>query len=206
MTKGLIQLEIACGDLNDALAADAARSDRIELCSALELEGLTPSLGTAVEVYRLARTPFVAMVRPRPGDFVYSRAEQEVMLRDAQLLMDAGAEGIVLGCLTSSGTVDARACEPFVALAGDADTVFHRAFDRIRDQLAALEVLMDLGFTRVLTSGGAPTALAGARKIRALMERAAGRIEILPAGGIRENNVEAVVTQTGCDQVHLSRR
>ncbi len=206
MKERSILLEIACGDLNDALAADAARSDRIELCSALELEGLTPSLGTAVEVDRRLSVPFVAMVRPRAGGFVYSSDEKAVMLRDAQLLVDAGAVGIVVGCLTSSGTIDARACEKFVALAGEAEIVFHRAFDRIKDQVGALETLMDLGFTRVLTSGGAPTALAGARRIRALVERAAGRIEILPAGGIRENNVEAVVMQTGCEQVHLSRR
>ena len=204
--KERITLEIACGDLRDALAAESARADRVELCSALELEGLTPSLGTAVEAYRLLSIPFVAMVRPRAGDFVYGSGELGVMLRDAQLLLDAGAQGIVVGCLTSGGTVDARACEQFVALAGESETVFHRAFDRIRDQMTALQTLMDLGFTRVLTSGGAPTAAQGAKKIRSFVERSAGRIEILPAGGIRENNVEAVITQTGCTQIHLSRR
>jgi copper homeostasis protein len=206
MKQRPIILEIACGDLRDALAAESARADRIELCSALDLEGLTPSLGTAVEVFRRISVPFVGMVRPRAGDFVYSSGELSVMLRDAQLLMDAGASGIVVGCLTNSGTIDARACEQFVALAGESETVFHRAFDRVKDQMVALQTLMDLGFTRILTSGGAPTALSGARRIRQFVERAAGRIEILPAGGIRENNVEAVVLQTGCEQVHLSRR
>ena len=128
------------------------------------------------------------------------------MVRDAQLLLDANVAGIVFGCLTRDGLVDAHACEPFVALAVGTETVFHRAFDQIKDQLSALDVLIELGITRVLTSGGAKTALEGARRIRALVERAAGRIEILPAGGIREENVEAVVKQTGCEQVHLSRR
>ena len=155
-----------------------------------------------VEAYRRLSIPFVAMVRPRAGDFVYGSAELAVMLRDAQLLLDAGAQGVVVGCLTSSGLVDTKACEQFVALAGESETIFHRAFDRIRDQLAALETLMDLGFTRVLTSGGAPTALQGARKIRSFVQRAAGRIEILPAGGIRENNVEAVVTDSRGRPVH----
>lgn len=206
MANTRILLEIACGDLREALAADDGRADRIELCSALELDGLTPSLGTAVEVMRHLTTPFVAMVRPRSGDFVYTPLELSVMLQDAQLLLDAGAAGIVLGCLNDDGEVDFRPCKQLVALAGESDVVFHRAFDQVKDRFTALETLIDLGFKRVLTSGGAKTALEGARNIRTLVEQADGRIEILPAGGIREHNVEAVIKQTGCEQVHLSLR
>ncbi len=201
-----ILLEIACGGLDDVLAAVRAGADRLELCSALELGGLTPSLGAALEVRGVTSTPFVAMVRPRAGDFAYSPAELRVMERDANLLLEAGASGIAFGCLTAEGSVDAESCRRVVRCAGASETVFHRAFDEVGDQLHALDLLVDLGVTRVLTSGGAKTALEGARRLRALVERAGGRIEILPAGGIREHNVEAVVRQTGCEQVHLSRR
>ena len=201
-----ILLEIVCETIDDALAAELAGADRLELCSGLEVGGLTPSLGFALETVALVNAPFVAMVRPRRGDFVYTIAELAVMRRDAGLLLEAGASGVVFGCLTPEQRVAERVCAQLVAAAGDAETVFHRAFDRVRDQAAELEALIELGFTRVLTSGGAKTALEGADRIRALLERAAGRIEILPAGGIREHNVEEVIRRTGCAQVHLSRR
>ncbi|MFI5280196.1 MAG: copper homeostasis protein CutC [Gemmatimonadales bacterium] len=201
-----IMVEICCENLVDAMAAQAARADRLELAQALELGGLTPSPGLALVVGARVPIPFVAMVRPRGGDFVYQDAEVSVMERDAGLLLEAGAAGIVFGCLTSEGRLDERACARLIAAADDADVVFHRAFDRLKDPFDALETLIDLGVNRVLTSGGARTALEGADRIRMLVERAAGRIEILPGGGIREENVEQLVRRTHCTQVHLSRR
>lgn len=201
-----IEVEICCENLADAVAAEAARADRLELAQALELGGLTPSPGLALVVGARVSIPYVAMVRPRGGDFVYGEAELNVMERDAGLLLEAGAAGIVFGCLTPDGRVDERASRRLIAAAGDADVVFHRAFDRLKDPFGSLAILIDLGVTRVLTSGGAGTALEGAARIRALIERAEGRIEVLPGGGIREENVERLVRQTGCTQVHLSRR
>lgn len=208
-----ITLEIACGSIQDAMIADRGGADRLELCSAMELGGLTPSLGLAFEVSERCTTPFVAMIRPRAGGFRFGGPDLAVMERDASLLLEAGASGIVFGCLTGDGDVDVKACRRLMRAAGrnesvfhPVEAVFHRAFDEARDQLGALDVLIDLGFTRVLTSGGAKTALEGVARIRQLVEKAAGRIEILPGGGIREHNVEAVVKQTGCEQVHLSRR
>jgi len=200
-----VLLEIACGSITDALIAGSG-ADRLELCSALELGGLTPSVGTALEVDEAVVVPFVVMIRPRAGDFVCSPDELAVMERDAALLLDAGAEGIVFGCLTKDRDVDLEACRRLIDVAGHAGTVFHRAFDEARSAFQALDDLIDLGVTRVLTSGGAKTALEGVGRIRALVERADERIAILPAGGIREHSVEAVVRQTGCEQVHLSRR
>jgi copper homeostasis protein len=201
-----IAVEICCENLADAVAAEAARADRLELAQALDLGGLTPSPGLALVVGARVAIPFVAMVRPRGGDFVYGDAELGVMERDAGLLLEAGAAGIVFGCLTPDDRLDERACERLIAAAEGADVVFHRAFDRLKDPGGALAVLIDMGVTRVLTSGGAKTALEGADRIRALIERADGRIEILPGGGIREENVEQIVRRTGCSQVHLSRR
>jgi copper homeostasis protein len=201
-----IAVEICCENLADAVAAEAARADRLELAQALELGGLTPSPGLALVVGARVRVPFVAMVRPRGGDFLYADTELTVMERDAALLLEAGAAAIVFGCLTKDRRIDERACERVIAAAEGAETVFHRAFDSLKDPLGALAILIDLGVTRVLTSGGAKTALEGAERIRALIERADGRIEILPGGGIREENVEQIVRRTGCTQVHLSRR
>jgi copper homeostasis protein len=201
-----ILLEIVCETIDDALAAERAGADRLELCSGLEAGGLTPSLGFALETLALVGVPFVAMVRPRRGDFVYTTAQLAVMERDVGLLLEAGASGVVFGCLSAERQVAEGQVARLVAAGGDAETVFHRAFDRVGDPMAELEALIELGITRVLTSGGAKTALEGADRIRALIERAAGRIEILPAGGIREHNVEEVIRRTGCSQVHLSRR
>ena len=201
-----ILLEITCESIDDALASELAGADRLELCASLAVDGLTPSLGFALEVLALVKVPFLAMVRPRAGDFVYAEQELGVMERDLGLLLEAGADGVVFGCPNREGRIAERACARLVDAADGAETVFHRAFDRLPDQLEGLETLAGLGVTRVLTSGGAKTALEGADRIRALVERAAGRIEILPGGGIREYNVEEVVRRTGCDQVHLSRR
>jgi copper homeostasis protein len=128
------------------------------------------------------------------------------MEADAELLLEAGAAGVVFGALDARGDVDEHRTRGMVLLAEGAQTVFHRAFDQARDPDAALDALIACGVTRVLTSGGRATALEGADRIRALAERAAGRIEILPGGGIREDNVEEIVRRTGCAAVHLARR
>lgn len=201
-----ILLEIACASVADIAGAARGGADRVELCSALEVDGLTPTPGLLMAACRRTRIPIVAMVRPRPGDAVYTSAEWGVMEADAELLLHGGASGIVFGALDARGRVDARRCRGMVMLAAGADVVFHRAFDAAADPIAALEALIDCGVTRVLTSGGRPTALEGAERIRTLAERADGRIGILPCGGIREDNVAEVVRRTGCVAVHLSRR
>lgn len=203
---GPILLEIACASVADAVAAARGGADRLELCAALELGGLTPSLGLLAAVRRRARLPVMAMARPRAGDAVYTTAEWSVMEADAELLLEAGADGVVFGALDARGAVDERRTRGMVLLAAGAEVVFHRAFDAARDPFDALESLVACGVTRVLTSGNRPSALEGADRIRALVERAEGRIEVLPAGAIRESNVETVVRRTGCAAVHLSRR
>jgi len=201
-----ILLEIACASVADAVAAARGGADRLELCGALELEGLTPTPGMLAAVRRRAGLPVLAMVRPRAGPAVYTSAEWSVMESDAEGLLEGGAAGLVFGALDARGRVDERRCRGMALLSAGAPTVFHRAFDQAADAMDALEALIACGVTRVLTSGGAPTALEGADRIRALAERAAGRIEILPGGGIREDNVAEVVRRTGCTAVHLSRR
>jgi copper homeostasis protein len=208
-------VEAVCCTVDECLEAEANGADRIELCSALVVGGLTPSLGTLIEARAATRLPIVAMVRPREGGFCYSGRELATMRRDAELAVAHGADGIVFGILRSDGTVDSEHCAELVAIARTAapraggrtvQTVFHRAFDEVPDPFAALETLIGLGVTRILTSGRQPTAVAGAALLRQLAERAAGRIEILPGGGVRAANVAELLHVSGLSAVHLSDR
>ena len=199
-------LEICVGSLDDAIVASSGGADRIELNAALELSGLTPSLGTLIEVRRAVRIPIVAMIRPRPGHFCYSQAEFAVMQRDVDLALEHGANAVALGILREDGRVDLERTRKLVRQGGKAPVVFHRAFDLTPDPRQALDQLIDLGIRRVMTSGQRATALDGAAVIAGLIARAADRIEVLPAGGIRAENVRELIANTGCDQVHSSVR
>jgi copper homeostasis protein len=198
-----ILLEAACASLTDCLEAEAAGADRLELCSALVVGGLTPSIGLLAAARARVRVPIVCMVRPRAGAFCYSEDELETMRRDTEAFRDAGADGVVLGVLTPQGAVDIDRCRDLVERAGPLQTVFHRAFDLVPDPDTTLEALISIGVTRILTSGQAPASLEGAPLLRQLIERAAGRIEILPGGGIRAASVAELLAATGARGVHL---
>lgn len=197
-------VEIVCQSVADAINATKGGAGRIELCSALPLGGLTPTIGLLAAVKAVTPLPIMAMVRPRPGGFYYSDEELKVMEADARLLIQNGADGIVFGCLTEEGAVDIPACRRLVAVAEGHQTVFHRAFDCVSDLPTALNHLIALGITRILTSGGRGTAIEGAATIASLIHQANGHIEILPGGGIRAHNVRELVTKTGANQVHLA--
>jgi copper homeostasis protein len=201
-----ILLEVCVASVDDALAAAAGGADRLELNSALSLGGLTPSAGLFTEVRRATRLPVIAMVRPRPGGFSYSATDFDVMFRDADAFLEAGADGLAFGILTEGGEIDVDRCGRLRERCGDHTAVFHRAFDVTPDPMAALDTLLEIGFRRVMTSGQEETAYNGAELIAELIHRAAGRIEILPAGGINRFNVADVIARTGCDQVHASLR
>ena len=197
-------LEICCGSLDDALEAETGGAHRVELCSALFLGGLTPSLGTILEAKARLRIPVMVMVRPRGGGFCYTAAEMAVMERDTAAAVEHGADGIVFGILHSDGTVDVERCKRIRQLIGDRQAVFHRAFDVTPDPIRALDQLVELGITRILTSGQEDNALEGAALIKRLVDYAAGRIEILPGGGIKPQTLQRVLESTGCTQVHLT--
>jgi copper homeostasis protein len=198
------QLEVVCETVADAHAALDGGADRIELCSALDLGGLTPSAGLFDAVLAVVRLPVWVMIRPRPGDFVYSSSDVEVMRRDVEAFRRVGPAGFVFGVLSPDGRVNAEACRRLLASCGDTPAVFHRAFDRTPDALEALRTLIDLGFRRVLTSGREGTALDGAKAIAQVREVAGRHIEVLPCGKVRAENIEPLLRETGCDQVHGS--
>ena len=205
MSKRVL-LEICVASVDDAIAAVEGGADRLEVNSALCLGGLTPSSGLVAEIRRRVAVPLIAMVRPRPGGFCYSSSDFDVMIRDAKLLIDAGAAGLAFGILKSNGDIDESRSNRLREVCGDRPAVFHRAFDVTPAPVAALTQLIDLGFERVMTSGQEPTAIAGSALIAELMAHSGKRIEILPAGGIRPNDVAELLSRTGCDQVHASMR
>ena len=200
-----ILLEVAVATLADAQTAQAAGADRLELNAALELGGLTPSIGTVELVKAACRIPVIAMVRPRPGGFVYSSAERATMERDCDHLLAAGVAGVAFGFLSADRTIDVSATRAFVNRIGSGpECVFHRAFDLTPDPAVALATLIDLGVTRVLTSGQATAAPDGTTVIKRLVIQAANRTEILPGAGITPENVAQLIADTGVHQVHGS--
>jgi copper homeostasis protein len=204
MNRERIKLEICAASAEDCVVAEQGGADRLELNSALLLGGLTPSLGTLREARRAVRIPIIAMVRPRAGGFCYSSTEFAVMQRDLEWALADGADGVAFGILHADGNIDGERCRQMVKLAGQRQVVFHRAFDVVPDPLAALDQLMDLGVTRVMTSGQEASAYNGAANIARYLRHAAGRLEILPAGGINRFTVADVISRTGCNQVHAS--
>ena len=201
-------LESIVTSLDDARAAAAGGADRFEFCSGLALGGLTPGLGTLRTIKRAVPVPVMCMIRPREGGMAYSEGEFSSMQADAETALDAGADGLVFGFLTDEGEVDVHRCRTLVDLARrtpdrDVETVFHRAYDVSARPEVALEQLIDLGITRVLTSGRAATAMEGIAEIRRTIDRARGRIQVLPGGGIDATSAPEVVRKTGADQIHL---
>ena len=196
-------LEICCGSAEDVFCAAQAGADRVELNSALFLGGLTPSIG-AVRLAKKTGIPIMAMVRPRDGGFCYSEGELKTMLSDIEAMAAEGADGFVFGVLLPDGSVDREKNALLKKAAKGRECVFHRAIDVVPDWRAALDTLMELGFSRVLTSGQAENAVTGADTIREIVEYANGRIEILPGGGIRPENAAELLSKTGCTQLHSS--
>lgn len=201
-----VLVEAVVWSVDDAIAAEQCGADRLELVCDIEQGGLTPSIGLLRGVLASCRLPVMAMVRPRSGGFRYSSSEVETMEEDARAFVSAGVHGIVFGALTSDGMIDGAICSRILSSAMGVEGVFHRAFDGCRDPRQALDDLIGLGFTRVLTSGCSANAIEGIGVIRRLREQATGRIGVLAGGGIRSNNVGAVVRKAGIDQVHLGPR
>ena len=195
-------MELAVESLAGAQAAAAGGADRIELAPELAAGGVTPSDDLTSTVVEQVDIPLFAMIRPRAGDFVYSAREVDDMCITIERLRAIGVQGVVTGALTNQHTVDLSATVALVAAASGLPVTFHRAFDRATNLSTALEQLIDLGVSRVLTSAGAATALEGSAKLRAMVEQSCGRIAILAGGGIRESNVRDVISRGGVTEVH----
>jgi copper homeostasis protein len=199
-------LEIAANSVTSALAAQDGGADRVELCGALELGGLTPSNAMIALARERLRIPIYVLIRPRAGDFFYDELELETMRRDIETCRALGCAGVVIGALDADGNVDVARCRTLIAAAGRLGVTFHRAFDVARDQQQALEDSVALGCERILTSGACASAKAGADRIRQLVAQAGKRITIMAGAGIDAGNVAALRAATGAQEFHASAK
>ena len=199
-------VEVCCGSADDVIEAWKAGADRVELNSDLFHGGLTPTVGSLCVAKRETELPVMTMIRPREGGFCYTEAEFAVCLEDARVLLENGADGLVFGFLHPDGTIDRERTRVLtdIARAAGKDAVFHRAIDVVPDWRAALDTLIELGVTRVLTSGLAPDVSWGGAVVREMLAHAAGRIQILPGAGITPLSLERVLEETGADQIHVA--
>ncbi len=195
-------LEISVETLEAALAAEHGGADRIELCGDLRLGGVTPGVALLRAVRAQVRIPIFSMVRPRAGDFVYSSAEFSEMRRSIAEAKESGMDGVVLGVLTKEHRVDVEHTREFVEFAKPLLVTYHRAFDEAHDLRQALEDVIQTGAKRILTSGGAKSALEGAARLAKLVEAAGERIVIVPGAGISASSMEQVAQQTGAREFH----
>src|SRR3954471_15078032 len=194
----------ACVDAIDAaLEAERGGAGRIELCGELLQGGVTPSAGLIAAVWDRIDIPLFVLVRPRAGDFLYTDDELDVMRRDIEQMKGLGVDGVAMGALTADGDVDEALMRSLIALARPMSVTFHRAFDFVRDQDAALETLLALGVDRVLTSGGAATAVEGAESIARMVRRVGDRMMVMAGGSITPSNVAEVVRSSGVREVHV---
>ena len=198
------KVEVCCGSADDVIEAFKAGADRVELNSNLFQGGLTPTVGELFEAKRATGMEIMTMVRPREGGFCYTESEFRTAMKDAEVLLSQGSDGIVFGFLNPDGTVDVDRCRQMLGLIGDRQSVFHRAIDVVPDWRRAIDLLCELGVTRILTSGQAPNVFEGAAAVAEMIRYAGDRIQILPGAGIKPGNVREIVERTGCTQVHVA--
>ena len=199
-------IEIATSDFLTTKSAVEGGADRIELCANLAEGGTTPSyahIKKCREAFDIALFP---IIRPRGGDFLYTKDEFEIMKNDIKLCNELGCDGIVIGLLNMDGTIDMTRTSELIELAYPLDVTFHRAFDRCKDPFAALEELIEIGCQRILTSGQKPTVSDGIDLIAELNKKADDRIIIMPGSGVRKENIKMLAEKTGCIEFHSSLR
>ena len=201
------ELEICANSVASCVEAEKGGATRVELCMGIPEGGTTPSAGMIREALRSISIPVHVIIRPRSGDFHYTDEELREMVYDIQIAKEMGAHGVVFGCLTPEGEYDTTANRKLLEAANGMQITFHRAFDVCKDPHQLLQTLIsEGGFTRILTSGCAPTAPEGADLIRSLVEEAHGRIGIMAGCGVRPGNLAELARESGTDMFHSSLR
>ena len=195
-------VEVCANSLQSALNAQEAGADRLEVCMELGVGGITPTYGLLKELKKVINIPMHVLIRPRSGDFTYKASEFEVMLSDIAICRDLGYEGIVSGILNLDHTLDIDRTEQLYRASDAMQFTFHRAFDWVKDPLATLRIIEELGLDNILTSGQAGSAVEGLSLLQTLLEKAE-RVNIIPAAGIRPDNV-LLFKESGFKTVHLS--
>lgn len=196
--------EVVVYNIESALKAQEGGADRIELCDNPAEGGTTPSPGLVEVVRQNVSMDVYVMIRPRGGDFCYSRYEFHAMKRDIFQFQKLGVDGFVFGILKPDGTLDKERCQELIERAKPLKCTCHRAFDMTRDPFEALDDCIEVGFERILTAGQKPKAPEGVELIRQLVESAGDRIKIMPGSGVNEDTVKVVVSKTGAREIHFS--
>jgi len=201
-----IKLEIAVFSVEAALAAIKAGADRIEFCENPLEGGTTPSFGSLATLISLISKPVFPIIRPRGGDFFYTKNEFNAMRSDVLMARKLDYPGIVIGLLNQDGSIDVERTKRLVDLASPMEVTFHRAFDRCKDPFKALEDIIATGCKRILTSGQFPNAADAQPLLKKLVEQAGDRIIIMPGSGVRSNNIKEIMQATGAKEIHSSAR
>lgn len=199
-----MKFEVCIDHIESAFAAKAGGADRLEVCGALAVAGITPSYGLVEQCLEQVGVDVMMMIRPHAGGFCYGKTEVETMLRDIRVARKLGVAGVVLGALREDGRIDCELCQRLIEAARPLSVTFHRAFDLTPDPFEALDSLLGMGVDRLLTSGQAASALDGARLIRALVERAGRSLCVIAGAGINVQNVATLVRATGVREIHAS--
>src|SRR3954453_3038162 len=202
MQSSKLVIEVCVDSVESAMAAERGGADRVELCDNLLEGGTTPSAGAIAVARARLGLKLQVIIRPRGGDFCYSEVEFAVMQHDIAQAKQLGADGVVIGLLTSQGEIDIERTRALIELARPLSVTFHRAFDMARDPYRALEDLIGLGVDRILTSGQEPSVIEGLDLIAELVQRAGERVIIMPGGG-SERNIKKVVARSGVREVHV---
>jgi copper homeostasis protein len=197
-----LTIEVCVDSVESAMAAERGGADRVELCDNLLEGGTTPSAGAIAIARERLKIKLQVIIRPRGGDFCYSDVEFAVMRHDVALAKQLGADGVVIGILTSDGEIDVARTRELIELARPLSVTFHRAFDMSRDPYRALEQLIELGVDRILTSGQEPSVIEGLDLIAELVRLAGDRVIIMPGGGT-ERNIHKVVARSGVREAHV---
>lgn len=201
------KLEIAVFSVEAAVTALKAGAHRIEFCENPQDGGTTPSYGSLKTLRSYTTQPVFPIIRPRGGDFLYSRSEFEVMKADLQISKELGYLGAVIGLLNADGSIDTKRTKELVDIAGPTMQIsFHRAFDRCKDPFIALEEIISTGCKRILTSGQVPNAADAMPLLKKLVEQAGDRIIIMPGSGVRSSNIKEIIQATGAKEMHSSAR
>jgi copper homeostasis protein len=201
-----MELEVIGFDLVSCLTAEYQGADRIELCANPHEGGTTPSYGMIAVAKENTSIQLFPIIRPRGGDFLFSQLEFQSMIADIEQCGQLGCDGVVIGMLLEDGSVDVDRCAELIRAAGAMQVTFHRAFDRVKDPMRSMEEIIDLGCTRILTSGLHPNVELGQEMLRALVDAAGNRITIMPGSGVRSNNILELAKFTGAKAFHSSAR
>ncbi|MFZ4544556.1 MAG: copper homeostasis protein CutC [Saprospiraceae bacterium] len=206
MDSNAIKIEICAASPFSAMAAQQGGADRIELCAALEIGGITPSFSSIEMCKKMLDIPVFVLIRPRGGDFCYSESEMQQMIRDIEICHSLGVGGIVSGSLNSDGSLHIKQLQKLQSACKGMEFTFHRAFDRCNDPFLVAAQLADLGVDRILSSGQQPNALKGASLLARLIEKMEGQIIFMPGSGINVDNIKEINRITGAREYHFSAK